>query len=109
MLRSRTITQHMLKSRQITIYTRVLSSTAEFDIASTRENKTSNILTPADNAMKFYKDGKLVNSKCGPIDDPKDAEDDDEMEEMFTKGPMGIEWNGPTRGKIFLHITLSLF
>ena len=46
--------------------------------------------------MKFYRDGKIVADKCGV--DSK-VEEEEEMEEMFVKGPMGIEWNGPTRGK----------
>ena len=47
--------------------------------------------------MKFYKDGKIVESKCGD-DEEKIVGKEDEMENMFVEGPMGIEWNGPTRG-----------
>eukprot|EP01041_Mallomonas_annulata_P009804 gene9804-20393_t len=30
-----------------------------------------------------------------------DNEDEEEMVNMFTKGPMGVEWGGPTRGGKF--------
>jgi hypothetical protein len=49
-------------------------------------------------AMKFYKDGKLVQEKCGSDTEASDQTQEDEMENMFVQGPMGIEWNGPTRG-----------
>ena len=39
-------------------------------------------------------DEPVLKSACGDADE----DDDDEMEEMFVQGPMGMEYGGPTRG-----------
>ena len=46
---------------------------------------------------------KVLTDKCGQ--DEADADDEEEMEEMFVEGPAGTEWNGPTRG---LHHSIIL-
>lgn len=56
--------------------------------------------TPATSpaTMKFYKDGQLVQGKCDSEAEANAQAQEDEMENMFVQGPMGMEWNGPTRG-----------
>jgi len=86
--------------QQLRYITSPSSISSTDDARTTNVNATENDQEPATAApsdMRFYKDGKLVSSKCDDGGDEA-APQEDEMENMFIQGPMGMEWNGPTRG-----------
>ena len=44
---------------------------------------------------KKVSETKVKKEACGDL---SEEPEDDEMEEMFVQGPVGMEWGGPTRG-----------
>ncbi|GMH81688.1 hypothetical protein TrVE_jg3086 [Triparma verrucosa] len=68
---------------------RYFSSNPDVDLVKLQKSSDPNPRQPA------QPEDKILTEACGPIDD---SLDEDELEEMFIKGPMGMEWGGPTRG-----------
>eukprot|EP01038_Epipyxis_sp_PR26KG_P009139 gene9139-12325_t len=55
----------------------------------------SNTPQPKEKYVEAVKKHDKPNEACGPIEEDDELAD---LEEMFIKGPAGMEWNGPTRG-----------
>ncbi|GMH80218.1 hypothetical protein TrST_g7796 [Triparma strigata] len=68
---------------------RYFSSNPDVDLVKLQKSSDPNPRQPA------QPEDKILTEACGPIDD---SLDEDDLEEMFIKGPMGMEWGGPTRG-----------